>query len=121
FSFIYFARSHRITAQHGHVALVDVATGRLIPPLQRISGNAPDRPLPDWNIALQHAKIAHQACSNFAFIGWDIALTDHGPVLLEGNANWNADEYQSMTGKPLGHTKFAKILAARLKEISPKS
>ena len=31
FGFIYFARSDRITAQHGHVALIDVASGRLVP------------------------------------------------------------------------------------------
>ena len=67
--------------------------------------------LPDWDATLQHVKVAHRACSNFVFIGWDIGFTDHGPMLLEGNANWSADEYQSLTGKPLGHTKFAEILA----------
>ena len=71
--------------------------------------------LPDWHAALRHAKVAHRACSNIAFVGWDIAFTDHGPMLLEGNANWTADEYQSLTGEPLGHTKFATVLAARLK------
>jgi hypothetical protein len=138
FGFIYFARSDRITAQHGYVALINVTDGRLISvPLRdsswiRHSNHQPsngsdnlrrlpdwnhhaEHKLPDWSAALQHVKAAHQACSNFAFVGWDIAFTDCGPTLLEGNANWLADEYQSLTGQPLGLTEFANILAVRLK------
>jgi hypothetical protein len=117
FGFIYFARSNRITAQHGHCVLIDVASGRLISsPLQAASGQFDEssRILTDWNAALQFAQAAHRACSNFVFVGWDIAFTDRGPMLLEGNANWNADEYQSLSGEALGHTKFADILASRM-------
>ena len=67
-----------------------------------------------WHAVLEHAKVAHRVCSNFAFVGWDLAFSSDGPMLLEGNANWSADEYQSLTGEPLGHTKFATVLAARL-------
>ena len=79
----------------------------------------PDRPcmLPDWETLLQQIKVAHQACSNFVFIGWDAAFTERGPMLLEGNANWCADVYQSWCGKPLGHTQFASILAERLRDL----
>jgi hypothetical protein len=122
FAFIYFARSQRITAQHGYVALVNVANGRLMSsPSQDFfnENRARDRLdvshiLPDWDKALQNAKAAHRTCSNFVFIGWDIAFTGQGPVLLEGNANWNADEYQSLTGEPLGRTKFTEVLADAL-------
>jgi hypothetical protein len=122
FGFIYFGRPNRITAQHGHVALVDVINGELAAtpidcsdakhPDYRLDAS-PDYPhvLPDWGVALQHATNAHLACSNFAFIGWDIAFTINGPTLLEGNANWSADEYQSLSGQPLGNTIFADILA----------
>ena len=134
FGFIYFARSGRITAQHGHAALIDITSGRLLAASGRegsgakgvdpgyhnnfalISPNQPFR-LPYWNAALQYAKIAHKACSNIVFVGWDIAFTPDGPMLLEGNANWSADEYQTITGLPLGHTRFAPVLAARLREI----
>ena len=126
FGLIYFARSDRITVQHGRVALIDVASGRLVPaPLEDGTGARNSNPqaddarcdfmLPDWQAAVQHAKVAHRACSNIAFVGWDIAFTDHGPMLLEGNANWTADEYQSLTGEPLGHTQFATVLATRLR------
>jgi hypothetical protein len=130
FGFMYFARCTRITAQHGRVALIDVASGLLMP-LQKNSGaksandqvdaagtwGATTLVLPDWRAALRCAKIAHRACSNIAFVGWDIAFTNQGPMLLEGNANWSADEYQSLTGAPLGHTKFAEILAMHLRGI----
>lgn len=127
FGFIYFGRSNRIIAQHGEVALIDVASGLLMPtPLEgsygsKLSNQQLDKGsdeacvLPGWNAALQQAKIAHEACSNFTFVGWDIAFTDQGPKLLEGNSNWTADEFQSLTGRPLGDTKFADILEARLK------
>jgi hypothetical protein len=127
FAFIYFARSNQIISQHGHVALIDVESGRITSaPLPDSSGAkwSSYQPnyisdntcsLPDWDAALRHAIVAHGACSNFVFIGWDIAFTDRGPMLLEGNVNWSADEYQSLTGRPLGHTKFAEILEARLR------
>jgi hypothetical protein len=73
-----------------------------------------DCTLPDWEAALQHIKVAHEACSNFVFVGWDIAFTPHGPMILEGNANWDAATYQTLRGEPLGHTKFANVLAAQL-------
>jgi len=133
FGFIYFARSDRITAQHGHVALIDVVDGRLVRaagkhrsegkrsnPAYDINDAYMDqhlgRVLPNWHAALQCAKAAHLLCSNIAFVGWDIALTSEGPMLLEGNANWSADEYQSLTGEPLGHTQFSTVLADRLRE-----
>jgi hypothetical protein len=134
FGFIYFARSDHITAQHGHVALIDVASGRVVrPPVPDGSGAKSSNPqahngsndarmnqnpaliLPDWHAALRHAEVAHRLCSNIAFVGWDIAFTRDGPMLLEGNANWSGDEYQSLSGEPLGHTKFATVLAARLR------
>src|SRR5262245_13750017 len=74
--------------------------------------------LPDWDTVLQHTKVAHQACSNFVFLGWDVAFTEHGPMLLEGNVNWTASDYQRLHGEPLGHTKFADILAMRLPRLS---
>jgi hypothetical protein len=125
YGFIYFARPNTITAKGGYVALIDLATGRLMsaPPkgiwgaklfsYHHFTDDA--RMLPDWDVVLLHCKVAHQACHNFVFVGWDVALTDRGPMLLEGNAGWSADEYQSLTGEPLGNdAQFNKILAAAL-------
>jgi hypothetical protein len=125
YGFIYFPRPNGITAKGGHVALIDVATGRLMSaPLKDVWGaklfsyhqfTDDTRTLPDWNAVLLLTKVAHQACPNFVFVGWDVALTDCGPMLLEGNAGWSADEYQSLTGQPLGNNAhFIEILAAGL-------
>ena len=125
FAYIYFGHPNQIVA-HGRVALIDVASGRLMSAPQDfpsgkrsnvdIDSNQPCT-LPDWETLLRHIKVAHRACSNFVFIGWDVAFTEHGPTLLEGNANWCADVYQSLRGEPLGHTKFASILAERLRDL----
>jgi len=130
FGFMYFARPGAISSRHGFVALIDVASGQLISP------PAPDRPclkhwnlwsifnpcqgdpLPDWEIALQLITVAHGACAGFVFIGWDIAFTAQGPVLLEGNANWTPDEVQSLSGRPLGATRFAEVLADKLNMVA---
>jgi Sugar-transfer associated ATP-grasp len=125
FAFISFGHPKRIIA-HGRVAVIDMPSGRLMTAPQNFpSGNGSDTDiesyhactLPDWEALLRYTKIAHQACSNFVFIGWDAACTIEGPVLLEGNANWCADVYQSLCGKPLGHTPFANILAERFRDL----
>ena len=126
FGFVYFSRfdHRRATEPWRFEGMIDVTTGRLISgPLQdgpgiiyrhRQSGSDDACTLPEWDAALTYAKAAHRACSNFAFVAWDVALTDQGPQLLEGNATWSPGTYQHLRGEPLGHTKFAAILATRL-------
>ena len=107
------------------LALIDLTSGRLTwAPreivVERRWIRRPDsdldeiRMLPDWDAVLRHTKVAHQACPDFVFVGWDVAFTERGPVLIEGNVNWCADDYQRLRGEPLGYTKFADILSARL-------
>ena len=119
--FIYFTQPDHIA----RVALIDVVKGRLTRASQDAMqlGHQLDIALddvctlPDWDNVLRHIKAAHQACSNFVFIGWDVAFTEQGPMLLEGNAHWAASEYQRLGGEPLGYTKFAEILATRLRGL----
>jgi hypothetical protein len=110
-------------------ALIDMTSGRLMSaPREPYGAKSSNHKLgkdsdegvvlPDWDTVLQHTKVAHQACSNFVFLGWDVAFTEHGPMLLEGNVNWTASDYQRLHGEPLGHTKFADILAMRLPRLS---
>jgi hypothetical protein len=119
--FIYTVRTDRLV----RVALLDVVSGRLLAPAPRTTrvshqldiGSDHACTLPNWNSVLKFTKAAHRTCCNFAFIGWDAAFTEQGAMLLEGNANWGASEYQRLQGEPLGYTKFAEILAARLHKL----
>ncbi len=47
--------------------------------------------LPDWPQVYDLAHRAHLLFPALHFIGWDIALTADGPVLVEGNAWWGTD------------------------------
>ena len=125
FSFILFGLPNRIEAHSNCVTLIDVATGRLMPAPPRKSpamsmyqyrefGLNDACTLPDWDLALCHIKVAHKVCSNFVFVGWDVAFTERGPMILEGNVNWDAATFQTLRDEPLGYTKFADILATRL-------
>src|SRR5262249_24134414 len=109
-----------------YVTLINVANGQFMPPPQdnlvyqyRQFGPNDVSTLPDWDTALRHVKAAHSACFNIAFIGWDVAFTPGGAMILEGNTNWSAIYYQSLLGEPLGLTKFADILATHLKTRRP--
>jgi hypothetical protein len=128
--FIYFTQTNE--TRDRYIALINVATGQLMSPLERFSECKPStnlldddpllmRVLPDWDAVVRHIKIAHQACSNFVFVGWDAVFTEQGPMLLEGNKNWAAADYQRLRGEPFSHTIFAEILATRLCDLETRS
>jgi hypothetical protein len=123
FSYISFGLPHEITAHSNHVTLIDIATGRLLPPPRnnnpawsmceyRHLGDSCE--LAGWDAALGFATVAHTSCSNVVYIGWDLAFTEKGPVLLEGNANWDSATFQMLQDQPLGLTKFVDVLAQRV-------
>jgi hypothetical protein len=129
FGYISWGLANKLTSHSNWVTLIDMTNGRLKPaPPQDSPGMSIDQSiyeyrrfgwsdaciLPNWSAALRHIKAAHNACFNFVFIGWDVAFTPHGPMVLEGNANWSPDTYQTLQGEPLGLTKFADILATQL-------
>ena len=120
FSYILFGLPHEITAHSNRVTLIDIATGRLLPPPRNNNpaGSMYDyRNLGDscelagWDAALGFVTVAHTSCSNVVYIGWDLAFTESGPVLLEGNANWNGATFQTLRDQPLGRTNFVDVLA----------
>ena len=66
--------------------------------------------LPDWSECISLVRRAHdEAFSAFATLGWDVALTANGPVLLEANVNWGMLGHQRLGG-PLGRTALAEII-----------
>jgi hypothetical protein len=86
------------------LARVDVTTGNLSPALngnpagpgyiehthhpltrQQVAGLS----LPHWQATCHLVRNASQILQPLRVIGWDVAITPHGPVLIEGN--WSSD------------------------------
>ena len=66
--------------------------------------------LPDWSECINLVRSAHdEAFPAFATLGWDVALTNDGPLLLEANLNWGMLGHQRLSG-PLGQTSLAAVI-----------
>ena len=71
--------------------------------------------LPWWAEAKALALDAHGRFDAIACVGWDIALTSAGPVLVEANWAPGARLAQAPSGLPLGATNFMRYLDAHMK------
>jgi hypothetical protein len=113
----------------GMMAPIDLATGRLgtavrrqgrvLVPVERhpdtgavIAGHQ----MPYWPEAVALAERALDAARRVPLIGWDVAVTDDGPVLIEANAASNPDIAQAPTGVPLSDTPFVAALEAHMRD-----
>ncbi len=63
--------------------------------------------LPWWQETLDLCRQAHQSLPFARTFGWDIALTDTGPIILETNGYWYQDHIQKLGGRSLHDTAFA--------------
>jgi len=54
--------------------------------------------LPYWSEVQQLVLSAHDALKDIPSIGWDVAITPSGPILLEGNDNWEICGVQDTMG-----------------------
>lgn len=70
--------------------------------------------LPFWEEARSLALQVHEAFPKSAAVGWDVAITDEGPLLLEANPSWCVEVVQMAHGKPLGATKLPELLMSHL-------
>lgn len=110
FAVLKLPRGRRVTNNSGLAARVDLASGRLdraYPyfPMHDGFETHPDTGgrlagcvLPAWPEALALALRAHESFPDFFSLGWDIALTPTGPVLLEANAGWEVILPQRILG-----------------------
>jgi hypothetical protein len=92
-------------AAGGILVFTDPATGQLVGPALRKRGGALARH-PDTNIAfdghvipfyaraLELAEALHAQLPGLHSVGWDIAITEDGPVFIEGNHWWAAEMRQ---------------------------
>jgi len=113
----------------GIAASVDIATGVLAAATDMGANAAtgwcpthPDtgapiegRTLPFWSETLALARHAHAAFPFCTVIGWDIAITADGPVVIEGNGSPDVDIMQRPFRAPLGNARFGELLAFHLK------
>ena len=54
-----------------------------------------DFKVPQYKEACELACKAHRAFYNIRAIGWDIAITENGPMFIEGNDNWEISLQQA--------------------------
>lgn len=66
----------------------------------------PDSEIPVSNIivpgvkqAIDLALAAHKTLPQIHSIGWDVAVTDDGPIIIEGNSDYGPVTYQYISGK----------------------
>lgn len=115
-------------SQGGLTAPVDAATGRVIGPGRQMTGFDPqqkiysvhpdtgvtieDIQLPDIAAAHKHIICAAQAMPQYGSVGWDVAFTTDGPIVVEGNYFWEINIVQSYF--PLGFHPLGKATYKRL-------
>lgn len=82
----------------------------------RIAG----RQIPFYKDAVHLAKRAHTQLPDVYTVGWDIAITDNGPVLIEGNTLWDSS-VQLAHGRGLNDTPFITTALYAIANWSPTS
>lgn len=75
------------------------------------------RELPFWDEAKALAIRAHEtAFPELALVGWDIGLTDDGPVIIEGNWTPSLRSLQAASGIPTGRSPLGELLTFHLEQ-----
>jgi len=76
--------------------------------------------LPFWRQALDLALLAHQKLPAAYVIGWDVAITENGPVIVEGNKAPDIEIEQRLDG-PWGNERFGQCFAYHLTQLTESS
>lgn len=53
-----------------------------------------DEIIPFWNEVIDLVRSAARIIPEVRSIGWDVAILENGPILIEGNSKWNKDTWQ---------------------------
>lgn len=72
------------------------------------------RRLEQWQELVDLALRAHAGFPNRILLGWDLALTPGGPVMLEGNCNMDVAFVQRTYREPIGRSRLGELLAHHL-------
>jgi len=106
----------------GFASPIDINTGRVGTPFKKGTKIHPDLKrqkttkypiimiIPFWNDILDISVKAHKIFSKMRSIGWDIAITEDGPVIVEGNDDWDIILPQTIMQTGLWKTDFRKSI-----------
>jgi hypothetical protein len=72
--------------------------------------------LPWWEEAKTLVRRAAVLLSPLRTIGWDVALTPEGPVLVEGNSWWDPVNFLASSPVDLGYAREMAAFVARLRD-----
>lgn len=75
------------------------------------------RRVDNWPVVRDLALKVHGKLRHRVIVGWDIALTPDGAVLLEGNQNFDVMFLQRVLQVPAGKTRFGALLSHHLRRI----
>jgi hypothetical protein len=70
--------------------------------------------VPLFKESIDATLAAHSHFPWVPFVGWDVVVTDGGPLLLEANPNWCVELAQIVMGSPLGESAYPEIFLAHL-------
>lgn len=73
------------------------------------------RRLPFWREARALVERAHAHFDDFAVIGWDVAILDDGPCIIEANGAPDLDIIQRTQRRPLGNARLGQLMAWHVK------
>jgi len=76
------------------------------------------RRITNWPAIAHLAKAAHRSFIDRMIIGWDIALTPDGPVLIEGNAYPDTHFLQRVHRQLIGESPMAPLLQHHLQVLA---
>ena len=72
-----------------------------------------DIKIPCMREAIELAKEAHRATPQVYSLGWDIAITDNSPIVIEGNGDYGSGTYEAISG--IGERElFERYFASKL-------
>ncbi|MEM6664711.1 MAG: sugar-transfer associated ATP-grasp domain-containing protein, partial [Pseudomonadota bacterium] len=101
---------------------IDFASGETLPSQSVLAprwtgSESPDgRPIPHWSELCSLVRKAHAAFPGSpVLLGWDVAVTDDGPVLIEVNTRVGFGLHQRATGQPACAGRWGIILDEWLK------
>ena len=72
--------------------------------------------VPCWDAVKALAIDAHRQFDDRVVIGWDIAVLEDGPILIEGNGNPDLDILQRFMRIGLREHRFAQLLAHHMRD-----